>query len=124
MCVLGICSSCVARRASRVAFADVAMLCREYTSRMKGTCPQDCSKLKERDLPVEWILDPNNSNKRNSRFFQLKSVPRFEKKDDEELTPLDIKIKRLQERHPMVKDFKIRVWAKMLEKSWYKKTGF
>ena len=37
-----------------------------------------------------------------------------EKKDDEELPSLKIKIKRLQERHPMVEDFKIRVWAKML----------
>ena len=37
-----------------------------------------------------------------------------DKKDDEELPPLKIKIKRLQERHPMVEDFKIRVWAKML----------
>ena len=37
-----------------------------------------------------------------------------EKKDDEELTPLEIKIKRIQERHPVVEDFKIRVSAKML----------
>ncbi|XP_044182133.1 uncharacterized protein LOC122962951, partial [Acropora millepora] len=86
--------------------------------------PQDCSKLKEKDLPVEWILDPNNSSKRNSRFFQLKSVPRFGNKRKKELTPLEIKIKRLQERHPLVEDFKIRVWAKMLDKSLYKKTGF
>ncbi|XP_015751941.1 PREDICTED: uncharacterized protein LOC107331807 isoform X4 [Acropora digitifera] len=95
MCVLGICSSCVARRASRVAFADVAMLCREYTSRMKdirigkitakvqrlkrvlmkdtvplkGACPQDCSKLKKKDPPVEWILDPNNRCQRGGEKF-------------------------------------------------------
>ena len=37
-----------------------------------------------------------------------------EKEDNEELPPLKIKIKRLQERHPLVEDFKIRVWAKML----------
>ena len=37
-----------------------------------------------------------------------------EKKDDEELTPLEIKIKRIQERHPVVEDFKICVWPKML----------
>ena len=37
-----------------------------------------------------------------------------DKKDDEELPALKIKIKRLQERHPVLEDFKIRVWAKML----------
>ena len=42
------------------------------------------------------------------------SFLREEKKDDEELTPLKIKIKQLQEKQPMVEDFKIRVWPKML----------
>ena len=53
-------------------------------------------------------------------FVVLKKLTNFssflieERKDDEELRPLEIKIKRIQQRHPMVEDFKIRVWAKML----------
>ena len=46
----------------------------------------------------------------NSSFFFLIE----EKRDDGEFTPLEIKIKRFQEKHPMMEDFKIRVWAKML----------
>ncbi|XP_044167061.1 uncharacterized protein LOC122951088 isoform X1 [Acropora millepora] len=54
----------------------------------------------------------NTSSSMNSK--NKKTCGLEEKRDDEEFTPLEIKIKRLQEKRPMKEDFKIRVWAKML----------
>ncbi|KAK2562886.1 Neuropeptide FF receptor 2 [Acropora cervicornis] len=79
-------------------------------------------------LPIQiaWLISDFGSNEHKGVGNVLLRVadiaaylhacvnPIKRKKDDEKLTPLDIKIKQLQEKHTMVQDFKIRVWEKML----------